>query len=430
MQGLTDLEKSPSSGIIGDPLGDYDSSFTDIEIVSSSGYNLVCRAKRYGRLWLLKGLAEKFRNEPIYRTMLRKEFDLMMHLHDSHIALASSLEYVPGIGECIVMEYIDGVSLREWLMQDVTLGRKQYVARQLIEAVRYVHLCGIVHRDLKPENIMITRNGDNVKLIDFGLSDSDSYDILKQAAGTPGYISPEQRINPEADIRNDIYSLGCVLRDINPGRNFNSIARRCLLPADRRFSSIAELTDRLEALEKRNKIYLAVSSAIVVLVLTFISIFSVARLEKITSENSKTIDSLSNSLSSSVNVRKLQSDTIRQLTDSVANLSLSLSSSRQRFSTLDSIRASQENHSAAIERIVADGKKIVDDKWASVIAHCDEKNAVSAEDYKDYYGAIDAYMGSLKYDLTSVEKDNIRQILLLYSGKNIQKWNQKLLNMQ
>lgn len=73
----------------------------------------------------------------------------------------------------------------------------------------------MIHRDLKPSNIMITHNGQNVKLIDFGLSDSDSFCVLKSPAGTSGYIAPEQMLpGAKAEPRADIYSLGMVLGDM------------------------------------------------------------------------------------------------------------------------------------------------------------------------------------------------------------------------
>ena len=61
-----------------------------------------------------------------------------------------------------------------------------------MDALEYIHGKQTAHRDLKPSNIMITRNGQHVKLIDFGLSDTDDYAVYKQPAGTEGYISPEQ----------------------------------------------------------------------------------------------------------------------------------------------------------------------------------------------------------------------------------------------
>lgn len=78
---------------------------------------------------------------------------------------------------------------------------------------------------------MITRNGHNVKLIDFGLADTDSYSDFKQPSGTKGYVSPEQRVERTTDCRNDIYSLGCIITDLRLGRLYNTLAQRCKAPS-------------------------------------------------------------------------------------------------------------------------------------------------------------------------------------------------------
>lgn len=89
------------------------------------------------------------------------------------------------------------------------------VTEQLADALGYIHSKQIIHRDLKPSNIMITHNGHNTKLIDFSLSDSDYFNVLKCPAGSSGYIAPEQ-LQPDAkpDIKADIYSFGMVVRDM------------------------------------------------------------------------------------------------------------------------------------------------------------------------------------------------------------------------
>jgi len=70
------------------------------------------------------------------------------------------MEQVEGIGPCIILEYIDGETLEQLLEHGaLTLPQQREIARQLCEALAYVHSMGIVHRDLKPENIMVTRNG-------------------------------------------------------------------------------------------------------------------------------------------------------------------------------------------------------------------------------------------------------------------------------
>ena len=88
---------------------------------------------------------------------------------------------------------------------------------------------------------MITHNGNHVKLIDFGLSDTDDFAILKQPAGTPGYISPEQIISRQADIRNDIFSIGCILEKILPGKAYTAIIKRCKAPIAQRYANVDEL---------------------------------------------------------------------------------------------------------------------------------------------------------------------------------------------
>ena len=228
-----------ASGYLNDPFEGIERVFTDVEILSTSEVNIVAKAKRYGRWWLLKGLQKEKAQETAYQQRLRKELDLMMQLQHPNIVSVVGLEKVEGLGVCIVMEYVDGMTLKEWIVTSPELTRKRKIASELIDVVGYLHSKGIVHRDLKPENILISRNGEYLKLIDFGLADSDSYAVLKQPAGTSGYMSPEQKVTTIADVRNDIYSLGVIFSEMGIG--YTSIINRCKLPIDKRYQSIAEL---------------------------------------------------------------------------------------------------------------------------------------------------------------------------------------------
>ena len=88
------------------------SHFTNIEIVPTSGFSLLARARRYGRWWMLKGLKPD-RRDSAYSMFLKKEFEILMQLQHNNIVAASSFEQVEGIGSCIVMEWIDGITLGE-----------------------------------------------------------------------------------------------------------------------------------------------------------------------------------------------------------------------------------------------------------------------------------------------------------------------------
>ncbi|MCP9574798.1 hypothetical protein NNC53_15025, partial [Prevotella copri] len=74
-----------------------------------------------------------------------------------------------------------------------------------------------------------------------GLSDTDDFTILKQPAGTPGYISPEQIVSQQADIRNDIFSIGCILEKILPSKPYTAIIKRCKTPIAQRYANVDEL---------------------------------------------------------------------------------------------------------------------------------------------------------------------------------------------
>lgn len=212
--------------------------FSDFTPIPCKGFNILCKAKRYGRWWVLKGLKEPYRQDENYKNLLHKEFDIIISLQHPNIVSAYSMEEIPEMGTCIVMEWIDGITLDNW---NGTKTEGESIFLQLLDAVHYIHAKQIVHRDLKPSNIMITHNGSHVKLIDFGLSDTDDFSILKQPAGTSGYISPEQSISRKADIRNDIFSIGCILEKILPGKAYTAIINRCKAPIAQRYANVDEL---------------------------------------------------------------------------------------------------------------------------------------------------------------------------------------------
>lgn len=228
-------------------------TFTDVELYARSGHSILLRAKRYGQWWMLKGLDSESAEVGVYNQMLKKEFDILIRMQHPGIVHASEMVTLSGefAGAYIVMEWLDGMDWNQWAREPHTTEEKLNVCRQLFDAVAYVHSQGVVHRDLKPENIIITHNGNYLRIIDFGLSDSEFFSILKQPAGTVGYMSPEQQTQSVADVRNDLYSLGVLMERLDLPRRYRPVLRRCKGPIDRRYPNITLLRRAFDAAGSR-----------------------------------------------------------------------------------------------------------------------------------------------------------------------------------
>ena len=194
---------------------------------SESGWSELYRYDRDGRFRVLKALKPQFRGNPLYEELLRKEYEIGYSLSHPCICEVYGFSSVAGLGNAIEMEWVDGSTLAA-LMEAKRIGpaEARSIALQLCDALSYLHSRQIVHRDIKPSNILITHNGRNVKIIDFGLSDSDSFSILKGAAGTRSCAAPELLAGESGDRRADIWSLGAFLRVLLPSRA--GIARKCM----------------------------------------------------------------------------------------------------------------------------------------------------------------------------------------------------------
>ncbi len=122
----------------------------------------------------------------------------------------------------IVMEYIDGITLNEYMEQQGQLGWKDasHFIVQILRALQHAHSKGIVHRDIKPQNIMMLRDG-TIKVMDFGIAKfarEDGKTGTDKAIGTVHYISPEQARGGVTDAKSDIYSVGVMLYEMLTGK--------------------------------------------------------------------------------------------------------------------------------------------------------------------------------------------------------------------
>lgn len=238
---------SSSSGEITSSFENISDVFTAYSEIPSEGFNRLFKAQRYGKWFILKGLKPEHQHKEVYVSLLTKEFELGVRMDHPNIVHTFSKENDPVAGPCIVMEYVDGLTLKEYLTQNPSCLARKRIMRELIEAMAYYHSLQIIHRDLKPDNILITRNGHNVKIIDFGLADSDWHGILKQPAGSDKYSAPEQKAgNVPLDSRADIYAFGIILRQIFPC-SYRGVARKCTQPdRERRFRNADEILRRMQ----------------------------------------------------------------------------------------------------------------------------------------------------------------------------------------
>ena len=223
--------------------------FTQHEELHATGYSRLVKAQRYGRWYVLKALQTEYAASPVYRAILAKEFETAVKMEHPNIVQTFGYEHDATVGDCLVMEYVKGRTLAHFLEERPSAAKRRKVVEQLLEAMSYYHSLQIVHRDLKPSNILITQNGDNVKLIDFGLADADDYAILKEPAYSEGYAAPEQQQEGAfVDCRTDIYAFGVLLRQIFPHR-WGRVARRCMRSEpERRFAGADAV---LRALQRR-----------------------------------------------------------------------------------------------------------------------------------------------------------------------------------
>ena len=235
----------------------------DIQIVHESpgSYSILSRMTLDGKLVALKSLKPEYVGNPFYEGLLRKEYEIGRSLDHPYICPILDFMNIPALGNCIVMQWIDGDSL-DALLSSLSHRSLRKVIMELCDALDYLHRYQIVHRDLKPSNILITRNGQNVKLIDFGLADADWYATFKNPAGTKEFISPEQMAGESVDCRTDIYSLGKIMQAMGI---YSRIASVCAAyDRDKRYASVAEVRAAILGRERRRR-WVAVAAIVSVL---------------------------------------------------------------------------------------------------------------------------------------------------------------------
>jgi RNA polymerase sigma factor (sigma-70 family) len=231
--------------LIGRNLGGY----KIVQRIGAGGMGVVYRARDLDldRDVAVKFLSGELASRPQRLALFRSEAKSLASLNHPNIASIYRIVKTKREGPFLVLELIDGITLAARLQQgSVPMSDALDWCSQVADALEAAHQRGVIHRDLKPGNIMITTPG-RVKVLDFGLArrdrKGDPVDVsattisglfpdFAQAAGTPGYASPEQILGQEQDARVDVFAFGCVLYECLTGdRAFRGTSKTDALAA-------------------------------------------------------------------------------------------------------------------------------------------------------------------------------------------------------
>lgn len=169
----------------------------------------------------IKILKDEYLNNEEFIRRFKNESKAIAMLSHPNIVKVYDVSFGDMI-QYIVMEYIDGITLKEYIdMQGVIEWKDAlHLTTQILKALQHAHECGIVHRDIKPQNIMLLQDG-TIKVTDFGIarfSDKSTRTMTEQAIGSVHYIAPEQARGEVTDGKTDIYSVGVMFYEMLTGK--------------------------------------------------------------------------------------------------------------------------------------------------------------------------------------------------------------------
>ncbi len=193
------------------------------EIIGVGGMSVVYRAYDNidDRIVAIKILKDEYLSNDEFKRRFKNESKAIAVLSHPNIVRVYNVSFGDRI-QYIVMEYVDGITLKEYIEQQGVINWKEAVhfVGQILAALQHAHDKGIVHQDIKPQNIMLLQDG-TIKVTDFGIarfSRVDSNTTSEKAIGSVHYISPEQARGEVTDEKADIYSVGVVLYEMLTGQ--------------------------------------------------------------------------------------------------------------------------------------------------------------------------------------------------------------------
>lgn len=199
-----------------------DGRYELVELIGSGGMAVVYKAMchRLNRYVAVKIMRPELAKNEKFRRRFQTESQAIAKLSHPNIVGVYDVSRTDHI-EYIVMELIDGITLKQYLQDHGPIDAPQAVdfSLQIARALSHAHGKGIVHRDIKPQNILVVEDG-VIKVADFGIANlqSEVPDVENEAIGSVHYISPEQARGLPVDGRSDIYSLGIVMYEMLSGK--------------------------------------------------------------------------------------------------------------------------------------------------------------------------------------------------------------------
>lgn len=201
-----------------------DNRYEMVSVLGIGGMAVVYKAfdHKLKRHVAIKVLRDDVSMDAQSRRQFRTEYQAVGML--SHPNIRAVYDVVSsGDTEYIVMEYVDGINLKQYLKKKGALSWKEvlHFSTQIAKALSHAHSKGIIHMDIKPQNVILPKDG-TVKIADFGIAlleeSMDNNEGAEEAIGSIHYISPEQARGETVDARTDIYSLGVVMYEMLTGR--------------------------------------------------------------------------------------------------------------------------------------------------------------------------------------------------------------------
>ena len=199
-----------------------DNRYEILERIGTGGMAVVYKTRdhRLNRLVAVKILKPELAQDADFRRRFNAESQAVAQLSHPNIVSVYDVSR-GGDTEYIVMELIDGITLKQYMQKRGQLNWREslHFITQILRGLSHAHSRGIVHRDIKPQNVMVLRDG-SVKVADFGIAclENSAQTLTQEALGSVHYISPEQARGERTDARSDIYSSGVVMYEMLTGR--------------------------------------------------------------------------------------------------------------------------------------------------------------------------------------------------------------------